>query len=98
MVGIHVGLRHQNLPLARQQPLKQPPRAARARVVAAQLLREFLVPLDDTAALLDLGLGGEALAALACYLKRKPGLDRSEEHTSALQSLMRISYAFFCLK
>src|SRR3546814_8695791 len=23
---------------------------------------------------------------------------RSEEHTSALQSLMRISYAFFCLK
>src|SRR3546814_10531546 len=25
-------------------------------------------------------------------------LDRSEEHTSALQSLMRISYAVFCLK
>src|SRR3546814_10445682 len=24
--------------------------------------------------------------------------DRSEEHTSALQSLMRISYAVFCLK
>src|SRR3546814_7451337 len=24
--------------------------------------------------------------------------DSSEEHTSALQSLMRISYAFFCLK
>src|SRR3546814_2796254 len=28
-----------------------------------------------------------------------PGLvDRSEEHTSELQSLMRISYAVFCLK
>src|SRR3546814_6986029 len=26
-----------------------------------------------------------------------PGFDRSEEHTSALQSLMRISYAVFCL-
>src|SRR3546814_4598312 len=26
------------------------------------------------------------------------GLDRSDEHTSALQSLMRISYAVFCLK
>src|SRR3546814_3181438 len=26
------------------------------------------------------------------------GLDRSEEHTSELQSLMRISYAVFCLK
>src|SRR3546814_10544890 len=25
-------------------------------------------------------------------------LDRSEEHTSELQSLMRISYAVFCLK
>src|SRR3546814_1650589 len=25
-------------------------------------------------------------------------LDRSEEHTSELQSLMRISYALFCLK
>src|SRR3546814_3535861 len=27
-----------------------------------------------------------------------PSLDRSEEHTSELQSLMRISYAVFCLK
>src|SRR3546814_6026714 len=28
----------------------------------------------------------------------KPCADRSEEHTSELQSLMRISYAVFCLK
>src|SRR3546814_6562266 len=28
----------------------------------------------------------------------KPNDDRSEEHTSELQSLMRISYAVFCLK
>src|SRR3546814_7867816 len=27
-----------------------------------------------------------------------PPYDRSEEHTSELQSLMRISYAVFCLK
>src|SRR3546814_2174910 len=27
-----------------------------------------------------------------------PGNERSEEHTSELQSLMRISYAVFCLK
>src|SRR3546814_2224256 len=27
-----------------------------------------------------------------------PAKDRSEEHTSELQSLMRISYAVFCLK
>src|SRR3546814_1359427 len=34
-------------------------------------------------------------------ITRKPetaGHDRSEEHTSELQSLMRISYAVFCLK
>src|SRR3546814_9865605 len=29
---------------------------------------------------------------------RNPAGDRSEEHTSELQSLMRISYAVFCLK
>src|SRR3546814_4172288 len=28
----------------------------------------------------------------------EPGLARSEEHTSELQSLMRLSYAVFCLK
>src|SRR3546814_17399307 len=31
-------------------------------------------------------------------LAQRPGLRRSEEHTSELQSLMRISYAVFCLK
>src|SRR3546814_3403421 len=29
---------------------------------------------------------------------RKPSMKRSEEHTYELQSLMRISYAVFCLK
>src|SRR3546814_5829107 len=29
---------------------------------------------------------------------REGGFERSEEHTSELQSLMRISYAVFCLK
>src|SRR3546814_10300850 len=29
---------------------------------------------------------------------QRGGKDRSEEHTSELQSLMRISYAVFCLK
>src|SRR3546814_3058153 len=31
-------------------------------------------------------------------LRRQQGGGRSEEHTSELQSLMRISYAVFCLK
>src|SRR3546814_2456209 len=30
--------------------------------------------------------------------QNESGTDRSEEHTSELQSLMRISYAVFCLK
>src|SRR3546814_4013358 len=30
--------------------------------------------------------------------RRRPAARRSEEHTSELQSLMRISYAVFCLK
>src|SRR3546814_2516738 len=30
--------------------------------------------------------------------RRESGRQRSEEHTSELQSLMRISYAVFCLK
>src|SRR3546814_5474201 len=42
--------------------------------------------------------------AAACCRRGRPQpadpvrLDRSEEHTSELQSLMRISYAVFCLK
>src|SRR3546814_2805549 len=44
----------------------------------------FLVDLDDDVASLEPLLGA--------------GAARSEEHTSELQSLMRISYAVFCLK
>src|SRR3546814_4785550 len=40
--------------------------------------------------------GGRALPDAALVPLRRPG--RSEEHTSELQSLMRISYAVFCLK
>src|SRR3546814_8982555 len=41
------------------------------------------------------------LARGLVHARRPPGLEwrtRSEEHTSELQSLMRISYAVFCLK
>src|SRR3546814_3900322 len=36
--------------------------------------------------------------SLACGPRIRPSFPRSEEHTSELQSLMRISYAVFCLK
>src|SRR3546814_2936032 len=40
--------------------------------------------------------GPGAVIVMSCTLRA--GLARSEEHTSELQSLMRISYAVFCLK
>src|SRR3546814_8891998 len=41
-------------------------------------------------ALVVVAVGGDGVG--------REGLHRSEEHTSELQSLMRISYAVFCLK
>src|SRR3546814_18368981 len=38
------------------------------------------------------------LAARGTFMMGRLGALRSEEHTSELQSLMRISYAVFCLK
>src|SRR3546814_7680798 len=40
---------------------------------------------------------GPVRVDVAVPINRRPG-ERSEEHTSELQSLMRISYAVFCLK
>src|SRR3546814_8717779 len=47
----------------------------------------------------DQRLGSVEDDAVAVNLRVRPVVgDRSEEHTSELQSLMRISYAVFCLK
>src|SRR3546814_4099193 len=44
-------------------------------------------------------LGGKEIARYATDLANERGIGRrSEEHTSELQSLMRTSYAVFCLK
>src|SRR3546814_4257997 len=45
-------------------------------------------------------IGAQIILGNTYHLYLRPGLDilRSEEHTSELQSLMRISYAVFCLK
>src|SRR3546814_4808413 len=50
----------------------------------------------DLAVRRHVGEGVHAVAAHAALRGREH--DRSEEHTSELQSLMRISYAVFCLK
>src|SRR3546814_10289295 len=46
----------------------------------------------------DLGAGGDHAGIDAHEGQRADEGVRSEEHTSELQSLMRISYAVFCLK
>src|SRR3546814_5223152 len=68
---------------------------AKARIVAADE-RET----SGVRALLNLGhTFGHALEAETGFSDRLlHGEARSEEHTSELQSLMRISYAVFCLK
>src|SRR3546814_4953669 len=57
--------------------------------MGAQMLREVASKTSDEA-----GDGTTTATVLAPAIVR----ERSEEHTSELQSLMRISYAVFCLK
>src|SRR3546814_9427807 len=44
----------------------------------------------------DVGGGGRSIGN--AFIATEHGVTRSEEHTSELQSLMRHSYAVFCLK
>src|SRR3546814_5065124 len=55
-------------------------------------------PAEDTATPSFLERRGIAFDEIARTVKRPTIRLRSEEHTSELQSLMRISYAVFCLK
>src|SRR3546814_6568920 len=62
--------------------------------ISLTLLREVEAEwLRALVALLPLPPIAFAMRAIVRYIR-----DRSEEHTSELQSLMRISYAVFCLK
>src|SRR3546814_2670794 len=90
--------------LFRSQPaLGDGDRARRGAAAAAQLGGD-----EDLAAVLHLGVehaDGVELQhdhRVGCveglHGRRAACLKRSEEHTSELQSLMRISYAVFCLK
>src|SRR3546814_5580830 len=57
-------------------------------------VRETLIELDD-GRVAHISLRAASEAELADALQQA---QRSEEHTSELQSLMRISYAVFCLQ
>src|SRR3546814_5908381 len=76
-----------------QQSIDFAKREARWGVLAVSLIQTAFVHQDH-------GHYDRALAAQrrAAQVATAHGLGRSEEHTSELQSLMRISYAVFCLK
>src|SRR3546814_4233007 len=73
--------------------------AGRSGRYAPRLGRSYLVVGGRSAAAcahLSRPRRGGRRAARALHARPRP--QRSEEHTSELQSLMRISYAVFCLK
>src|SRR3546814_9660889 len=63
-------------------------------ISSIHLLKTFI----EAGSLGALPLCGIAEPGVRCATATATGVMRSEEHTSELQSLMRISYAVFCLK
>src|SRR3546814_8704773 len=62
-------------------------------------LKQGLVGASDRVVLFNCATGLKyPMRDRSLRLDRQAPVDRSEEHTSELQSLMRISYAGFCLK
>src|SRR3546814_5346952 len=55
-------------------------------------------PVDATEVVHDVAAAHDQHALAAERREAGAEVERSEEHTSELQSLMRISYAVFCLK
>src|SRR3546814_6308500 len=83
--------------------IRRPPRSTRTdtlfpyttlfRSGAIENRRQKFCPAERVAK----GLGAIDASPVRAYAVSS-GIHRSEEHTSELQSLMRISYAVFCLK
>src|SRR3546814_3001805 len=86
--------------------IRRPPRCIRTDTLCpyATLFRSVRasgVPRDEilvTTKIPGRDHGYDEATASARRSLQTLGLDRSEEHTSELQSLMRISYAVFCLQ
>src|SRR3546814_3487441 len=74
------------LPSNDLHPLARPQHAVRRQRIDRQKSVQRIIGISHA-----LGQGLDCVASLYSH-------DRSEEHTSELQSLMRISYAVFCLK
>src|SRR3546814_3574348 len=89
--------------LADDRPVRGGLIAGIASAVSVAIGMEMIVYLAATGGVIALrwvAHDGEArrMQAYALGLSGGVSIGRSEEHTSELQSLMRISYAVFCLK
>src|SRR3546814_9567240 len=68
-------------------------------LMQATSVAKFHIPLALDGTKPDLGgISDEQIRLVGAFLCDGSGRARSEEHTSELQSLMRTSYAVFCLK
>src|SRR3546814_7179006 len=86
---------------------RTPPRR-NVDMVARMLRSKFAKDVDFPLTRVGINAGGlligaiettsQAVAQVVEFFIDRPNLMRSEEHTSELQSLMRISYAVFCLQ
>src|SRR3546814_17500125 len=76
--------------------IRRPPRSTRTDTLFpyTTLFRSGTIPPTPN----RMEQEGEDARAELGYIHAGPPGARSEEHTSELQSLMRISYAVFCLK
>src|SRR3546814_8786392 len=93
-----------------RQRRRGPPRRHRPRRPAAQELMRTIAPEGQGTTMSTIrllvcvlliaasGCQQQAAATAAQSMPSATEMLRSEEHTSELQSLMRISYAVFCLK
>src|SRR3546814_6474234 len=78
------------------EPCRHPDRGPHGRTSRTRLRRDLDSPVPRSRELCPYHL--QKVSRAAAGKARNPTLRRSEEHTSELQSLMRISYAVFCLK
>src|SRR3546814_9534006 len=84
--------------LATEANAPKPCRNGQAAVNSSKNPSIVLLAEPETSASVLYGLYDVLLSVGAVYTDMVAGIPRSEEHTSELQSLMRISYAVFCLK
>src|SRR3546814_3217061 len=75
-----------------------PPRQPRAIPDLIPDFRPFLMSVREKDPVVVVGAGIVGVCCALYLLRDGRRVIRSEEHTSELQSLMRISYAVFCLQ